>query len=317
MNQRITWSQLPQTVRDGVENIVGEAVTEAESQPGGFSPGSADRVQLASGRRAFVEAASSLHNASTPGLHRREAAVTAALPQGVLVPDFLGMYDDGTWVALVLADVAGRHPQEPWVAHEVVQVLDALVSVGQLDLPAELELPRYQEFLQGAFLGWEKLRSRPLDGMVSWAASHLEQLVEVAQRGTLELAGDTLVHGDLRADDILLTGQDLGAGPWHSRGQDAGRFGKGVSRGVVFLDWPWAARGAAWVDGLSVLINVKTLNPSAQVDQFFETHPVFAGTNAHAITAVMAGWAGYFLDMSRRPRAFPPCGRFSVSRPLP
>lgn len=125
MNQRITWSQLPQTVRDGVENIVGEAVTEAESQPGGFSPGSADRVQLASGRRAFVEAASSLQNASTPGLHRREAAVTAALPQGVLVPDFLGMYDDGTWVALVLADVAGRHPQEPWVAHEVVQVLDA------------------------------------------------------------------------------------------------------------------------------------------------------------------------------------------------
>lgn len=100
-------------------------------------------------------------------------------------------------------------------------------------------------------------------------------------------------------------------------GQDAGRFGKGVSRGVVFLDWPWAARGAAWVDGLSVLINVKTLNPSAQVDQFFETHPVFAGTNAHAITAVMAGWAGYFLDMSRRPRAFPPCGRFSVSRPMP
>ena len=278
MNQRITWAHLPQTVREGVENILGEAVVEAASQPGGFSPGSADRVQLASGRRAFVKAASSQHNATTPDLHRREAAVTAALPQGVLAPDLLGMYDDGTWVALALADVAGWHPQEPWVETEVLQVLDALADMGQISVPADLHLPLYQDSLQGAFLGWAKVQSRPLESMDSWAANHLERLVELAQRGTAALAGDSLVHGDLRADNILLTGQ-----------------------GVVFLDWPWAARGAAWVDGLSVLINVKTLNPSAAVDQFFETHRLFAGTSAHAITAVMAGWAGYFLDISRRP----------------
>ncbi|MDD0857288.1 hypothetical protein NHF46_04815 [Arthrobacter alpinus] len=135
MNQRITWARLPAAVREGVENILGEVVAEAVSQPFGFSPGSADRVTLASGRRAFVKAVCADVNASTPDLHRREAAVTAVLPQGVAAPDFLGMYDDGTWVALVLADVAGRHPQEPWVEIDVLQVLDAVAEIGRSSCP--------------------------------------------------------------------------------------------------------------------------------------------------------------------------------------
>ena len=278
MNQRITWAQLPAAVCDGVENILGEAVTDAVSQPFGFSPGSADRVTLASGRRAFVKAVCADVNASTPDLHRREAAVTAALPQGVAAPDFLGMYDDGTWVALVLADVAGRHPQEPWVETDVLQVLDAVAEMGEIELPADIDLPLYQDSLRDAFRGWEKLQMRPLAGMDSWAAGNLPRFIELAALGTGFLAGESLVHGDLRADNILLT-----------------------EHGVVLLDWPWAARGAAWVEGLSVLLNVKTLDPNASVEHFLADHRVFAETNPQAITAVMAGWAGYFLDMSRRP----------------
>ncbi|WP_315914785.1 hypothetical protein [Arthrobacter sp. lap29] len=93
MTRRITWEQLPQTVRDGVESILTEPVVAAVSAPGGFSPGSADRVLLASGRRAFVKAASALENATTPVLHRREAAGALALPQDIPAPEFLGMYD--------------------------------------------------------------------------------------------------------------------------------------------------------------------------------------------------------------------------------
>lgn len=278
MNQRITWAQLPRKVREGVENILGDAVIEAVSQSGGFSPGSADRVRLASGRRAFVKAVCADVNATTPDLHRREAAVTSALPPGVLAPDFLGMYDDGTWVALILADVAGWHPQEPWVEAEVLQVLDAVAGIGEIELPADVELPLYEDSLRSAFRGWERLQARPLAGMDPWAGAHMSQLVELAHQGTEYLSGESLVHGDLRADNILITDQ-----------------------GVVFVDWPWAARGAAWVEGLSVLLNVKTLDPETSVEHFFADHRVFADTTAHAITAVMAGWAGYFLDMSRRP----------------
>lgn len=278
MNQRITWAQLPAAVREGVEKILGEVVSEAASQPFGFSPGSADRVMLASGRRAFVKAVCADVNASTPELHRLEAAVTAALPRGVAAPDFLGMYDDGTWVALVLADVAGRHPQEPWVESDVLQVLDAVAEIGEIELPDDIDLPLYQDSLRDAFRGWEKLQTRPLASMDSWAAGNLPRLIELARLGTGFLAGESLVHGDLRADNILLTDQ-----------------------GVVLVDWPWAARGAAWVEGLSLLLNVKTLEPNASVEHFLADHRVFAEIRPQTIDAVMAGWAGYFLDMSRRP----------------
>jgi len=38
-------------------------------------------------------------------------------------------------------------------------------------------------------------------------------------------AGDTLLHADIRADNLLIT-----------------------SRDPVVIDWPWACRGAAFVD---------------------------------------------------------------------
>src|SRR5689334_9320284 len=53
---RIGWADLPANVRDSVAGILGEPVVEAVSQSGGFSPGTADRVTTASGRRAFVKA---------------------------------------------------------------------------------------------------------------------------------------------------------------------------------------------------------------------------------------------------------------------
>ena len=60
------------------------------------------------------------------------------------------------------------------------------------------------------------------------------------------------------------------------------------------------------MDALSVLINVKTFNPEAALDHWFTTRPVFAAVGEDSVAedsikAVMAGWAGYFLDMSRRP----------------
>ena len=57
---RVAWADLPAPVRDVVADILGSPVLAAVSQPGGFSPGSADRVCTADGRRAFVKAVSGL-----------------------------------------------------------------------------------------------------------------------------------------------------------------------------------------------------------------------------------------------------------------
>src|SRR6185437_5917666 len=97
-------------VRAAVEGIVGGPVVAAQTQRGGFSPGTADRVRTADGRRAFVKAVSPAQNEFSAVLHRREAVVTAALPGYAPTPRLLGCYDDGDWVALVLEDIDGRHP---------------------------------------------------------------------------------------------------------------------------------------------------------------------------------------------------------------
>src|SRR2546423_15376604 len=132
---RIGWADLPARVRAAIEDLLGGTVETATSQPGGFSPGTADRVVTTGGRRAFVKAVSPLQNADSPGLHRREALVTAALPDTGPAPRLLGTYDDGTWVALVLEDIDARHPATPWTADELSRVLRTLAALASALTP--------------------------------------------------------------------------------------------------------------------------------------------------------------------------------------
>ena len=134
--QRIGWDDVPVPVRAAVEQILGSPVVSAQSQAGGFSPGTADRVRTQDGGRAFVKAAGRSLNEKTVRLHRREIAVSAALSECVPAPTLLGSYDDGEWVALVLEDVEGRHPRTPWDAVELNAVLAAVDALAAAPLAA-------------------------------------------------------------------------------------------------------------------------------------------------------------------------------------
>ncbi|WP_432520108.1 hypothetical protein [Kineococcus sp. SYSU DK006] len=127
---RLTWDRLPRRVHEAVAALLGSPVVRALSQPGGFSPGSADRVVTAAGQRAFVKAVSPAQNGVSPRLQAREARITAALPPGLPVPGFLGATTAGEWEVLVLEDVDGRHPALPWCAAELRLVLDALAGLA-------------------------------------------------------------------------------------------------------------------------------------------------------------------------------------------
>ena len=87
---RFRWDDLPEDVTRAVTETLGAPVVSAESQPGGFSPGTADRVVTADGGRAFVKAVSAALNADSPDLHRAEARVAERLPPGLPVPHLLG-----------------------------------------------------------------------------------------------------------------------------------------------------------------------------------------------------------------------------------
>lgn len=281
---RIGWTDLPGHVQAGVEEILGARVVESTGQQGGFSPGTADRVRTATGRQAFVKAVSKQLNELSPAIHRKEAAISAALPDTVPAPSLIGTFDDGDWVALVLSDVDGRHPHIPWHTGEVSLVLDALLKIAQTPVPAELkDLSRLEDGLTDAFRGWARIRSAPPRDCDPWVLGNLDVLEQLAESGLKDLAGESLVHTDIRADNIMIT----------------------VHNGAILVDWPWASIGSSWMDALTLLVNVRLFDPSSDVDAILQSHEVFASSTADGVNRVLSGLAAYFTDAARQP---PPAG---------
>ncbi|HEY0237873.1 MAG TPA: phosphotransferase, partial [Friedmanniella sp.] len=279
---RVAWSDLPLGVRSAVEEILGSAVVEAVSQPGGFSPGSADRVRTVDGRRAFVKAVGRSLNEHSPGLHRREIVVSEAMTPSPAVPELLGSWDgwadDGEWVVLVLGDVEGRHPRLPWEPAELEAVRAALESVARLPLTGGLAgLTGTGAGFAVDFAGWHRLRADPGPGLDPWCATNLDRLTVTADRGEAALEGDQLVHGDVRADNLLVR----------------------PDGSVVVVDWPWATRGAAWFDRLALLVNVGLNDADAPLEDLLARW--LPDVSADDVDAALAGLAAYFADIARRP----------------
>ncbi|WP_428964299.1 aminoglycoside phosphotransferase family protein [Micromonospora fluostatini] len=282
-NVRIGWADLPPRVRAGVEGILGDRVVSAVSQPGGFSPGTADRVVTAGGSRAFVKAVSPAQNERSVLLCRREARIAAGMPPHAPAPRLLGCYDDGDWVALVLTDVAGRHPATPWRADELDRVLAALGRMAGALTPVPVpHVPTAAEHLRYDFLGWRRLADDPPAGLDPWLRGHLGRLCAAAERGYAALTGDTLCHADIRADNLLL----------------------GADGSVTVVDWPWACRGPAWLDTVLLLVNVE-FHGGHDTEALLRRTPLTADVDPDVVTGVLAGIAGFFLDGSRQP---PPPG---------
>ena len=101
---------MPQHVRDWVADELGSAVATAADQVGGMSPGCATRLVCEDGTRAFVKAVGTELNPRTPELFRREVTALTLIGSHHLWADLRGSYDDGDWVAILLEDVDGTHP---------------------------------------------------------------------------------------------------------------------------------------------------------------------------------------------------------------
>jgi len=276
------WADVDGELRAAVEDLLGAPVVAAQTQAGGFSPGSADRVTLADGRRAFVKTGTGAVNADVVRIHRSEARVTALLDDALPVPRLIGTVDLGDRIALVLEDVDGRHPATPWVSDEITAVLDALHEIGRQRVAADAGLPEMAEV--GAVdygPGWARLRDRLPDlpdGLDEWVRVRRRWLRDEGLLMGQAIAGDCLVHHDARADNILVRPDGT----------------------VVVIDWPWAARGAGWLDALTLLFNVRYYDPAADLDAPL-AHPVFAEMTRQNADRVLVGLAGHFLFESQEP----------------
>lgn len=191
---RLGWQQTPARVRAAIQSRLGAEVVDAVSQPGGFSPGLAARLWLADGRRVFVKAISADRTPMGPSSYRAEARVTAALPPSVPAPRLLWSYDDGDWVALVLEDIDGHPPAQPWRPEELDRVLAALAALAVDLTPTPVDAPAVTDKWAESCTGWRRLAAagdRRLAEVAPWAWAHLDRLAELEARWSQAAAGAT------------------------------------------------------------------------------------------------------------------------------
>ena len=273
---RVHWEQLPHAVRRAIEKRIGGTVVEAVTQPGGFSPGLAARLRTRSGRRCFVKAVSAKANPDTPGMHRREAQVVAALPREAPVPRLLWTYDEDGWVALGFDDIDGRMPAQPWRDDELRKVVDGLERLHDLLTPAPIASETAAHAFATHLKGWDELQATQAVGLDSWSIRHLDRLAELEAQAPAVVEGTTLLNFDIRADNILIDGDR-----------------------VFFVDWPWARIGGSFVEWLGWAPSVH-MQGGPKPDELLRMASL-ADIDDGAVNAVIASLTGYFLAYSRRP----------------
>ncbi|MGI0130759.1 MAG: phosphotransferase family protein [Thermoplasmata archaeon] len=285
---RLRWTDVPETMRNSIEARLGGSVTRVQVRRDGFSPAFAGIVTDSSGGKAFLKITGPDPNPSAPDFYRREIRSMSLLPPGLPVPRLLWTQDEGGWVALAFEPIAGRSPRLPWRTRDLERVFTAWKDLSERLTPAPSGFPSIAGWRDDQFRGWRSLLARsasPDDALVRrldvWARGHLVELADLEAEWPGAAAGRSLLHGDLRADNILLT-------------KDR----------VFFVDWPEARVGAPWVDVLCMLPSVAMQGGP----QPWELWGRVAGTEdvpSGDARAMLAGIAGFFVENALKP---PPPG---------
>jgi aminoglycoside phosphotransferase (APT) family kinase protein len=282
-------------VRAAIETWLASPVVEAVTQPGGFSPGLAARLLTADGRRVFVKAVGPELNPDAPRFHRREGALVAVLPTAAPVPRLLWSYDEGEqttraggaesggWVALAFEDIEGRSPVQPWRPDELDRVLAALDALAESLTPSPL--PPEISVSAGAWFdrhgrGWRRLVAADPEIRARrdpWSARHEVMLADLEAQAPAAAQGDTLLHFDTRADNMLLTPER-----------------------VYIVDWPHARLGQPWVD-LALFAPSVAMQGGPTPEALLARYRSASAADPAAITAVVAAVAGYFTWNSLLP----------------
>jgi thiamine kinase-like enzyme len=95
-------------------------------------------------------------------------------------------------------------------------------------------------------------------------------LLQLEARWREATDGESLVHLDIRADNVLLT-------------RDR----------VLFVDWPAASIGAPWIDLVAMLPSV-AMQGGPDPEDIWRAHPLSRGVDDDRVDAFLAGIVGYF-----------------------
>lgn len=270
--QRLEWKFLPPHIRTLVEQHTGSPVVEAVSQRSGFTPGFASVLTCADGSRHFVKAASAKAQAPFAAAYREEARKLSALPPATPASRLRWVHDDD-WVVLGLEHVDARNPSRPWQARDLYRCLDALEVVADLLTPAPADLGLDSFAAEFADLPgyWERV------GELYPGQPHLDEAVELAAGFAEVTDGNTVVHTDIRDDNVLICAD--------------GR--------TLFCDWNWPVVGAAWIDSVMALVGPR--GDGLDVEHVLTARELTADVPAEHVDRLLALLCGYFLKQAAEP----------------
>lgn len=275
--RRLEWAHLPPHLRRLVAERCGSPVVGAVSQGAGFTPGFASVLTCEDGSRHFVKAASHKAQRMFAAAYREEARKLAALPRDAPAPRLLWTHDDEDWMVLATEYVAARAPRRPWRADDLTAcVAMAEQMAGTLTpVPAGLAVDDFATEFDGWPAYWEQLRAAP-PGLPGFA-EHAGEAAALAARFREVTGGTTLVHTDIRDDNLLLA--------------EDGR--------VLLCDWNWPVAGAAWLD--TVLLMIGPRGDGLDVESVLASSPLTREVPAEAVDIVIALVTGYFLVSAAQP----------------
>lgn len=274
--RRPLWTQLPDDVRAGIERRCGATVRTARSAGSGFTAGFASTLVLDDGSSVFVKAATRTGDPFADHAiegYRAEVPWLRALPPEVPAPRLRWAAQVSDWYALCLDAVPGRAPHRPWDRAELERALDAQEQAAGALTPAPDEPPsrRLVDDLADEPLCWSRLSDEPL------LRQHAAQAAELAVDGVTATGGDTLLHADLRDDNVILDGDD-----------------------VWICDWNWPVRGAAWFDTVTLLVSAA--GDGLDTDAILARRSLTRAVAPTSVDGVLALLAGFWLDRSRHDR---------------
>ena len=186
---------------------------------GGATPATRWVVTLDDGATAFVKIAT---DEATASWLRDEHLTYSVFRGATFMPTYLGWYDDGTRPVLAIEDLSGAAWPPPWTTERIDAVLRCLADVAAAPPPEGLPKADDDRFgLRDAWADVDAHREAVLAlGLfdAGWLDRHLTVLHEAAR--TAPLAGDRLLHFDVRSDNVCFAGAH-----------------------TVLVDWNWASVG--------------------------------------------------------------------------
>ncbi|WP_435771085.1 hypothetical protein [Nocardioides sp. SYSU DS0651] len=261
--RRLEWVHLPPYVRSLVEAHLGAPVTEAVSQGGGFTPGFASVLVCDDGSRHFVKAASVKAQRVFAESYREEARKLRLLPAEAPAPRLLWVEDDGEWVVLGIEHVAGRAPHRPWTADDLTAASAMALRAATVLTPAPEGVDRaIDEFADWPDL-WDRT-SHPRRADLKALAAHHRDVLD----------GETLVHADVRDDNILIRADGT----------------------ALLCDWNWPVVGAAWLDSLLLLVGPR--GDGLDVEAHLAAHPLLSRVAADDVDVALALVLAFFWTSS-------------------